>query len=103
MRRGHSAGLFQMVGRVSRTVAVLLLLFILGTGQVWAQSVGTFTDAGHMAASRFNHTATLLRDGRVLIAGGHSFVPMERRTRLLSSAELYDPSTGAFAATGDLT
>jgi hypothetical protein len=87
---------------VSQTVTVLLLLS-LGTGNVSAQSIGTFADVGHMAASRFNHTATLLPDGRVLIAGGHTFLPVERRTRVLNSAELYDPATGAFAPTGDLT
>jgi Kelch motif len=89
---------------VKQSVAVLMmLLFILGTETVWGQAVGTFTDTGYMAASRYGHTATLLQEGRVLIAGGHSFVPAERRARLISSAELYDPSTGAFTATGDLT
>ena len=88
---------------LGQSAAVMTLLSAPATGAVSAQSVGTFTDAGHLAVGRFNHTATLLLDGRVLIAGGHSFVTGERRTQLLGSAELYDPSTGAFAATGDLT
>jgi hypothetical protein len=98
-RQGLDRGRVQ----VGQIVTVLLWLFILGTGKVWAQSIGIFTEAGSMTASRANHTATLLQDGRVLIAGGYTFVPEERRARLLRSAELYDPSTGAFAAIGELT
>jgi len=36
----------------------------------YAQSRGTFTATGNMTAVRWNHTASLLQDGRVLIAGG---------------------------------
>ncbi len=50
--------------------------------------------AGSMTTARTYHTATLLPDGTVLIAGGDSF---------LSSAELYDPAAGTFTATGSMT
>jgi hypothetical protein len=42
-----------------------------------------------MEAARFAHTATLLPNGMVLVAGGSD-----------STAELYDPSTGSFSTTG---
>jgi hypothetical protein len=43
------------------------------------------------------HTATLLRDGRVLVAGGHNGMAAN------DSAELYDPATGFFAPAATMT
>jgi hypothetical protein len=62
-----------------------------------AQSPGTFTTTGAMAASRVQHTATLLSTGKVLITGGI------QGATVLSSAELYDPTSGTFGATGSMT
>jgi len=65
-----------------------------------AQSPGTFSATGHMITPRFLHTATLLLDGRVLIAGGDSSYSTANAE---SGAELYDPVTGTFVATGSMT
>ena len=51
---------------------------------------------GAMIAARVGHTATLLRNGKVLVAGG------ENGARL-ASAELYDPRTRRWTATGSMT
>jgi hypothetical protein len=51
-----------------------------------------FKAAGSLTASRYHHTATLLKDGTVLLAGGPG----------LASAEEYDPGTGKFTATTDM-
>ena len=47
-----------------------------------------------MTTARLSHTATLLADGRVLIAG---------RAAMARSAEIYDPKTGTFSPTGSMT
>jgi hypothetical protein len=63
-----------------------------------AQTPGTFSATGNMTAARFWHSATLLNDGTVLIAGGSSDDGGN-----LASAELYDPSSGTFRVVGNMT
>jgi len=58
-----------------------------------------WTTTGSMATARQEHTATPLSTGRVLVAGGRSGTG----TTALSSAELYDRTTGTWAATGAMT
>ncbi|SDD45768.1 Galactose oxidase, central domain [Cupriavidus sp. YR651] len=65
------------------------------TMTVAAAQVGEWLPADAMNQGRFRHTATLLPDGRVLVAAGN-------RKRALSSAELYDPSTNSWTQTGSL-
>ena len=63
-------------------------------------AIGTWSQAGSMATARAEHTATLLPNGKVLVAGG---VADNNEAVALASAELYDPSTGTWSATGAMT
>jgi phosphohistidine swiveling domain-containing protein len=56
-----------------------------------------FTRTGTMTAARTKHTATLLKNGKVFIAGGSS------SGTTLASTELYDPGSGTFTATGSMS
>jgi hypothetical protein len=70
----------------------------LSIAELYNPSTGTFIATGSLNVGRYNHTATLLSNGMVLIAGGQTSDSTE-----LTSAELYDPSTGVFTLTGTLT
>ena len=61
------------------------------------RSVGAFTATDEMIVGRFDHTATLLADGRVLVAGGRS-----SNDEQLASAELFDPETGTWSPAADM-
>src|SRR5690349_4831777 len=80
--------------------ALLLGGLAWGASMAMAEPTGTFTVTGSMAIPRTSHTATLLTNGKVLVAGGIS--KSGPTTPGISSAELYDPSTEAFSATGSM-
>src|SRR4029077_14156596 len=56
----------------------------------------TFSNTGSLNTARSSHTATLLPNGKVLVAGGQG------TGVVFTSAELYDPASGTWTATGSL-
>jgi hypothetical protein len=64
-------------------------------------SKGDFILTGRLITRRDAHTATLLPNGKVLVAGGEE-VTGSGFSVVLSSAELYDPASGLFARTGSM-
>src|SRR4029450_6087203 len=94
-----SAGLFPVVSILMRRIALPLLL--LGAGlalmQPCAGAPFQFEETGSLATVRRHHTATLLSNGKVLVAAGEGESGV-----VIQSAELYAPANGIWAETGSL-
>ncbi|MBI5068618.1 MAG: hypothetical protein HZB56_10290 [Deltaproteobacteria bacterium] len=68
--------------------------------ELYDPETGTFTTTGPMVTARYWHTATELPSGKVLVTGGCTGgYPCTATT---ATAELYDPVSGTWSATGDL-
>lgn len=67
------------------------------TAELFDPKSETFIVTGDLHLGRAGHTATLLTNGKVLIAGGFTDEGMT------ASAELYDPSTGTFSLAGAMS
>ncbi len=104
-------------GRVSHTATLLPSGKVLAAGgwqgsgmyttssvasaEVYDPATETWTATGSLLAARENHTATLLPSGKVLVAGGS--YGDNYTNYLLASAEVYDPATETWTATGSMT
>jgi len=72
---------------------------LLATAEIYDPSTGMWSQTGSMKMARTYYVATLLRNGRVLVAGGCTNSNCSAAT---STAELYDPNTGVWRATGKM-
>jgi hypothetical protein len=70
------------------------------SAELYNPTAGTWTVTGGMITPTDGHTATLLPDGQVLVTGGSTDTC---RFGGVSNAELYNPATGTWAATGSMT
>jgi N-acetylneuraminic acid mutarotase len=97
-----------MVSAVASTSTLLPNGKVLVAGGADTQSelydptTGTWAATGALTSSLLGgSTATLLTNGLVLVTGGEMFPPVTHYTT--SAAELYNPATGTWAATGSMT
>jgi N-acetylneuraminic acid mutarotase len=80
----------------------ILVIALAPAALLFASSVlqpaqaGIWVTTGPMNIARSGHTATLLPNGKVLVAGGGY------NRGFFSSAELYDPATGTWTTTGSM-
>jgi hypothetical protein len=71
--------------------------------ELYNPTTGMFTVYGYLAAARYLHTATLLANGKVLVAGGYDSYLVGSAQPHLSTAEVFDPVSSSFSATGNMT
>jgi hypothetical protein len=88
-------GLRAKIGLSLLTLFCALVFLAIAT--LTPAAPGQLALTGNTAIARFSHTATLLENNKVLIAGG-----MERNGVWLDSAELYDAASGQFAPAGQM-
>jgi hypothetical protein len=94
-----TTGLLTAVGQGQTTIQATFNSVAGSTGLTVGAS--SFRSAGSLNTSRTGHTATLLPNGKVLIAGGENNLSSGNDTTL-ASCEIYDPVSQTFSLTGSL-
>lgn len=98
----HTAALLPN-GKVLITGGLGANFSVLNTAELYDPATGSWSSAGTMNSARFYHTTTLLPNGSVLVAAGsNTNLPNPPFLTPLRTAELYDPSTESWTATGEL-
>jgi N-acetylneuraminic acid mutarotase len=76
----------------------------IASAELYDPATGRWSPTGSMTTARALHTATLLPSGRVLVVAGAGPGGAEpTNANQLASAELYDPLSGTWTATGSMT
>lgn len=73
---------------------------ITATAELYDPATNTWSPAASMSTPRVGHTATLLTNGMVLVAGGSNNLST---TGITASAELYDPVSNAWSSAGSMS
>ena len=68
----------------------------LATAEIYKPKTGRFEETGSMRTARRNATATLLRNGTVLVAGGYN-------GKAVNSPELFNPKSGSFSPVAEMS
>lgn len=106
--RPRSGRVFRLNDTLAAKAAALAVLGLFAgmictpaTGAV--NDPGTWTTTGSLSTNRTRFTTTLLKNGKVLAVGGVAADEVRQADSALASVELYDPETGKWSGTRDLT
>ncbi|MFZ2446102.1 MAG: kelch repeat-containing protein [Syntrophobacteraceae bacterium] len=97
----HSSGACQSKRYAVSLIVLAVFLFIVCPPSSYA-ALDEWTYTGDMLTPRGSHTTTSLADGKVLVTGGLSSSNAPSGTLAYEQADIYDPSTGTWAATDTL-
>ncbi len=75
----------------------------ISSSEVYTPATGQWVVSGSLTTTRANHTATLLPNGKVLVAGGGVGGNGWAFNNIIASAEVYDQTSGTWSPTGSLT
>jgi N-acetylneuraminic acid mutarotase len=75
----------------------------LASAELYDPASGQWSPAGSLGTARFEHTVTLLADGRVLVAGGTATAAGGQNQGPFASAELYDLATNSWKAAAPMS
>ena len=78
-----------------KRTSLLMLTFLAITTFAWGAS-GTWSSLANVHTARDGHTATLLSNGNAVVAGG------ENNNSVISSTEVYSPTTSSWTVSGNL-
>jgi hypothetical protein len=76
--------------------------YFSASAEIYDPAAGTWRSTGPLGVARGVHTATLLPDGTILAVGGNHNTPASPGIVTQASAEIYNPATGTWTATGSL-
>src|SRR5687767_11090339 len=85
--------------RLMSTMVILAIFFSFANVSPAVATANSWTPAGSMTIDRQFHTATLLANGKVLVAGGFKYETGPN----VASAELYDPTTNTWTTAASMT
>jgi N-acetylneuraminic acid mutarotase len=104
-RKGHTATLLAN-GKVLVNGGLDVITFpnvtVFNSAELYNATTGKWTATGRMLSPRVGHSATLLADGRVFVCGGIPAIYPRTPywTPVTDSAEIYNPSSGAWSPAG---
>ena len=84
-------------GAIRKLLMGLFAVAMAVSTAITSSAQGTWTKTGSLNTARRFHSATLLMNGQVLVAGG-----TDSAGNTLTTAELYNPSTGHWTVTGSM-